>query len=991
MKSADAIKPKEFANRFEEGADFLKRHIGDEAETEAARYRKTAKTFSDAEVDTLVKNLDNVGEVNLARIINSLKADTTKGMGFFDDLRKRLKGVKKFSKEERKAMGAVYDTGIDEGMKNLDAKWKKVGETVLETDDPLKYPFFKRFWSRVKGSPKAKEAMTKHGIPLFKDLPLWVKFSVFMGVFMTVHSVWKTMQDFCFALFMGEETLQWVGFGGIPLMTLTEGWEQKPLARKKEIIAIFEDYYNKRAAIHAFVTGNPVPALDDEAGQAAEPDLGAGPLTGIFEELCILFGPYFKAFWEANRVNLWCLAQMIDDLNRGINLFTGIGECNIKVSADKDGAAFWYQGSHTKTYATSAKSWVYLYRVPVREEPYTCSIMAVAPGYVMSAQIIDIFPGDSGAGIEKDHLALEVPMFKLIPDDDAGTNPFLLKPAPDTTHLPPPYGDADPIEYIGGELYGSIKCESIPTGAGVYLDVKDADHYKGKTNIKLDYVPVGLHRIIQTFPNFNDCVVDVSVVVEPMVYARCRFPTPTCDFTPSTTTPKVDEVVTFDATDSVPGTGATSLTYDWDWADETTHGTKKIDTHAYDTKGVYAVKLTVTNEMGGSKTCTKNIVVEVPTGNLECICSDDFCKRGADIYYRNITKDETAWTEWSEKTSSYPTTIPLEVGNYEVKYELLNIVGTLNTGKPETYEVEIIEGQKTTFNPTMYLIINGVVVPEDKVVYEIPVRVSEVLDGDSFRVSDYTGKFNLDDKAKFPPPTGFTHQQIRISGYDAFEYPAEYYGEYGKNELKKYLTVGKTVTLQILRYYPLGKLNRVLASVKIAADGIDDVAMKMLPSCLVKIPEYSAYYNTPATGGADAWGTKSSPGPYRDAWLDPWSEECLLKSDEFGAFLSIEDITVPDAEGRGSFTISNRGTRKVSFYAKFLPNGETDLIEVAGGGTEVGVTYFDGSTAIILYACIEKCDIDEDNWIQTDFKAVPKKEEEEVIAEDNTDVTIGPD
>jgi PKD repeat protein len=907
LKAEDAINPK-FANRFDEGVDFMLRHIGDETGTEVAKYRKAIKGLSDTDINNIVKNLDAVGQTNLARTIKTLKVAPERGMKYFDDVEAALRGTKKLTKEGRKAVGAVLDSGIDDAMKHLDAKWEKIGKVVLETDDPLKNPQFQRFWRHVKGSPKAKAAMAEYGTPKFRGLPLWLKLSVLMGAFFTVNTAWKWLQDFCFGLFMGEETIQWGGFGGISLMRLLDGYEQQPLARRKEIIATFEEFYNKRAAIHAFVTGTPMPSLGDGELKAL-PDLGAGPLTGIFEHLCILFGPYFRGFWEADKINMWALAQLIDHLNRGINPFTGIGECSIKVRANKDGVHFWYQGSQTKWYGGRAFSEVEILSVPVRDEPYICSIMAWLPGYKVAEKRITIYREDVGATGAK---AKTLELFDMIPEsaltDTGATNPFPQQAAPDTTSLPTPYGNADPAEYISGVTYGSIRCESIPTGAGVYLDVKDSAHYKGKTDITLEHLSVGTHKIIQTFPNFNDCVVNVNVVVEPMVYARCRFPTPTCSFTPSTTKPKLNEVVTFDASASTAGTGAASLTYDWDWGDLKTHGTKKIETHAYTAKGVYAVKLTVTNEMGGSKVCTTNITVEVATGNIKCYCElAEYCGRNADIFVDGKKVDVT-------KESGYAYIKNLTPGVHTVKYNLLDVMECSGS-------VTVTADVDVDFKCQL----------KSKLPASQTAKVTAIVDGDGIK-TDKTG-----------------NHEIRIIGFDAFEcrvYPSDctLMGKYGYEKLKSLIPVGTSVTLKIDQWLPLGVYNRVIADIFV---GATDIAAEMLKSCLVRFPAKTyrdKYY-------WDPWDE------YERIWCDPTK---VIPPDEYKP--EIIDIDVR----RKTFKIKNNWLA-LWFLPEFVDSGGTILGKATERKTEVGktstaITYFAGTHAIKLYARVDT----KDDWTLVD-------------------------
>ena len=898
LKAEHAIKPEKFANRFDEGVNFMLRHIGDETGMEVAKYRKAIKGLSDADINNIVKNLDAVGQGNLARIIKTLKVAPEGGMKYFDDAADALKGVKKLSAEERKALGGVLDTGFDDAVKHLDAKWKGVFNKIFDTEDSIKNPQGRRFWNYIRGHGKTKDMLGKYGVSRFRDLPFFAKAAVFMGVFYVVNSAWKTMQDFCFALFMGEETIQWGGFGGIVLNNLLYKFNEKPLQEKKEIIKTFEEFSEKRHTIHDLVTGG----------------------SSLFESLCLVFGKIFKGFWEADAVNMWALDTTIEYLKKGINPYTGIGECSIKVRANKDGVDFWYQGSPTKWHGGKAFSWTEIKLIPVRATPEEVTVCAWKAGYSMATHIIKIFPEDVG---KTGYNAKEMELFELIPESSvSGTpNPLGYQTPPDTTNLPPPYGNADSREYFGEVIYGSIRCESIPMGAGVYLDVKDSDHYKGKTDITLDHISVGTHKIIQTFPKFNDCVVNVNVVVEPMVYARCRYPTPTCSFIPSTTKPKLNEVITFDASASSPGTGAASLTYDWDWGDNKPHGTRKIETHAYTVKGVYAVKLTVTNEMGGSKVCTTNITVEVATGNIKCYCeSAEYCGRNADILVDGKKVDVT-------KATGYTYIKNLAPGTHTVKYTLLDVMGCSGS-------VTVTADKDVDFKCQL----------KSKLPASQTAKVTAIVDGDGIRT-------NVTDA--LPVPSGQTHQTVRIVGYDAYEcrvYPSDCttFGKYAYDELKKRIPIGTSITLKIDEWLPLGAHNRVIAGVFV---GTKDIVAEMLKSCLVSITEKKyrdRYY----------WITWAD---YERIWCDP--TEAVASAEHKPQIIDIN---------AGTFKIENRWLT-LWLYAVFVDKtgialGNIGERQVGGGKTSSAITYFAGTYAIKLYARVDK----KEDWtlVDTGYVAV---------------------
>jgi PKD repeat protein len=90
---------------------------------------------------------------------------------------------------------------------------------------------------------------------------------------------------------------------------------------------------------------------------------------------------------------------------------------------------------------------------------------------------------------------------------------------------------------------------------------------------------------------------------------------PTAAFTSSVS----DLLVSFDASGSADSDGTLS-SYAWDFGDSST-GTGKTPSHSYAAAGDYQVKLTVTDNDGGTDSVTKTVTATTPTGPL---ASDDF-------------------------------------------------------------------------------------------------------------------------------------------------------------------------------------------------------------------------------------------------------------------------------------------------------------------------------------------------------------------------------
>jgi PKD repeat protein len=94
---------------------------------------------------------------------------------------------------------------------------------------------------------------------------------------------------------------------------------------------------------------------------------------------------------------------------------------------------------------------------------------------------------------------------------------------------------------------------------------------------------------------------------------------PTAAFTFSPQPPTTDQPLMFDATSSLPGSGASQIvSYNWTFGDGTT-GTGKNVTHTYSTQNTYTVTLTVTNDRTLSSSTTQSVTVAAaatPTANF---------------------------------------------------------------------------------------------------------------------------------------------------------------------------------------------------------------------------------------------------------------------------------------------------------------------------------------------------------------------------------------
>jgi len=467
------------AKRLTADLDFMARHLSEAGEP--YNYITVWKALDPTEQAHVLANIDGTGRKNLAKIIDLLGADTSKGTKVHaTSTSNKLDDLGDMTDEEVEAAARILSEEVDEASKSATTAEKAAAAKAAETDDPVKHPKLARLWAHLHRQPKTAELIKETGAPSFKKLPLWAKLSLLGFVYMGANTIWKHMMDFCMALFMGEETIQWAGFGGIVLNSMTYDWDEKPLSERKEIIATFKKFRDLRSGMHDTVTN----------------------ASGVFETLCLVFGDIYKHFWEADEISIWALDQKIADMEKGIDPLSGLGECTLLAKADKQGVAFYVHGETKKYYSGAAYNVVEVPDVLVRDDEYKVVLCAEKEGYVLGIQQIRITRDDLNDKVS-------TPTFELIPDSDIGVNPF--------TGLP--YTDEEYNRYAEKPTqYGKIICSTNPTGAKIYLDdvYKDVD-----TNWTLDYVPVGTHKVTFKLDGYKACEKVVNVVIEPNAQAFC--------------------------------------------------------------------------------------------------------------------------------------------------------------------------------------------------------------------------------------------------------------------------------------------------------------------------------------------------------------------------------------------------------------------------------------------------------------------------------------
>ena len=394
-------------------------------------------------------------------------------------------------------------------------------------------------------------------------------------------------------------------------------------------------------------------------------------------------------------------------------------------------------------------------------------------------------------------------------------------------------------------------------------------------------------------------------------------PASTASFVYSPSKPKVGETVTF-TSNSTTGTGATLISWEWDFGDGA-YGSGRTVTHIFTTKRIYHVKLTVKNDCCtnavGKDSVTVPIVVEVPTGWIECYCTCAINAKPSYCASERGTKILVDGKEVGTTRESGYAKITLETGRHIVKYNLLNIMES----SPE--EIIVVEGTGAAYHSELKSIL-----PTSQ-----PAKVTQIIDGDSIRVD-------------------VVDREVRLIGYDAYEIGTAF-GVYGKDKLTELIPVGSVITLKVDQYLPLDGYNRVIAGV--FRNG-NDMVVEMLKSCLVNVTPSKYHYKY-------YWIDWDN---YELLWNDPLGTECLLNP-------SYKPLITDINTTAKTFKIDNRFKTllfKAEFYDKANAKlGETSVMQVEGGKVSDAVSYFTNTYLIKLFGCISKC-AKAENWVQTDYK-----------------------
>ncbi|UQX89356.1 PKD domain-containing protein [Jatrophihabitans telluris] len=168
---------------------------------------------------------------------------------------------------------------------------------------------------------------------------------------------------------------------------------------------------------------------------------------------------------------------------------------------------------------------------------------------------------------------------------------------------------------LAASFNGTGSSDADGTIATYDWDFGDGSAHGSVVSPSHTYAAGGTYTVVLTVTDNDGTAASVShqvTVTAPNV-------PPTASFTATPT----NLSVALDGTASTD-TDGTIASYDWDFGDNSTHGTGSTVSHTYVNAGTYTVKLTVTDDKGAATSTTKSVTVTAPAGTGTVYASDAF-------------------------------------------------------------------------------------------------------------------------------------------------------------------------------------------------------------------------------------------------------------------------------------------------------------------------------------------------------------------------------
>jgi len=636
-------------------------------------YRELMKHVPDSDVGRLSDELIDASHQGLASIYRGLKsvtdAESTGGLySGLDNVGKALDAAANEGGDASKAARSVLDNAVDVIPTN--AADDAVALAFEATDDAVRMPEMQRLWTWIKDTA-ADTGRLWSGMTLAEKARWYAKYIFTVG---------------CFGLFIAEETIQWVGFGSIPLWSMLDRWDHKTVEQRQAIISDLKWFLDARRKMH------------DTIG------LTLVPLTIA----CPFMAPLYYKFHQADSVNIEAYSRTIEYLENDINPQTGLGICRIPVKSNLNGVDVYMDGMPT---GKKAYPYVqYIENVPVKETEYEIAIVGTKSGYLPDTQMITIYPTDIGK--TTGDVFLELQPESIIEE----VNPFPHQEPADNSTLPEPYGPVDPDIWWSGDV-GDVWCTSDPPNAEVWVGT---NKYPGVTPLKIESLDAGDYTLIYKREDYTDCHDNITIIAGRQIESfcelefKCSTPVPSISVTPSE--PITGELIQLEG--SVANADPSKMK-NWEWDIAGIRKTGQNITHTFTTEGTKSVKLTVTNECDSTFTTSRTVYVSKPDiiGFINCYCSGDYCGEGISI---SLDGGDTG-----QKTTNKPfyTVVQATAGTHTIEYNYKDIMKCGDT-------VTVVAGEDVSIDCSPV----GVLDPDQA---GVETTVTGIIDGDTIR-TQYT-------------------------------------------------------------------------------------------------------------------------------------------------------------------------------------------------------------------------------------------------------------
>jgi len=479
-----------------------------------AKYRKIVASCSDEEIETLLRDMKNIGRSTYPSIIKGLRksgkwAETGGLFDGLDDVSKALKKAveaedvgEETGKVAKEAAAKIVDEAIDSIKPVADdaSAFKKVDDAITNAPPKQKNILstlqkeIREGIERAQGTPWDLMTASEKAVG-------YVKWSLRFG-------------GACFMLFIGEEVLQRVGQSFYPTSQAIYGWERKTQEEKDDILEEYERALKVAETIFWLTV----------------------VLQSPFMIICFPFAPLYALYTIQSNSDLqgrkWEYERLKEDKNPA-----GGWKVYFWISANIDGVKVTINGhSYDKLAGTSADEFIAVF--PEDAELKNYMIVGRKTGYIEDDVEVTLTSADIGwENSQEVHLELKpasnVPGYTHAKEQGIPTDPEVLdeEVGYDPDKIPEGWGGNVPNdEWFSGELtsdeVGDIICDTYPPDAAIWLDDKDTGL---RTYDKLVSIPVGEHKITFKKDGYKDC--DRYVTVDPITPARA-----TCDLQESTGT-----------------------------------------------------------------------------------------------------------------------------------------------------------------------------------------------------------------------------------------------------------------------------------------------------------------------------------------------------------------------------------------------------------------------------------------------------------------------